>query len=174
VRIGEVEGTVVELGMLVTRIRTGLGEVITLPNATLTSTPTKNYSRSYEGTGFVLDTSVTIGYATPWRQVHAMLVEAALRTDGIAKENPAPRVRQTALSDFHVQYRLITYSTAEQARTRADVLSDLHTNIQDVFNEYGVQIMSPNYEADPETPKVVPREKWYTAPAKPEGTRKGT
>jgi small-conductance mechanosensitive channel len=166
VRIGEVEGTVVELGMMMTRIRTGLGEVITLPNATLTSTPVKNYSRAFEGTGFVLDTTVTIGYATPWRQVHAMLIEAALRTGGIVREKPEPHVRQTALSDFHVQYRLIAYSSAQKPGARAAVLNDLHANIQDVFNEYGVQIMAPNYEADPAEPKVVPRERWYAAPAK--------
>jgi small-conductance mechanosensitive channel len=74
-------------------------------------------------------------------------------------------VRQTALSDFSVEYRLVTYSLAERPRARAEVLSDLHANIQDVFNEYGVQIMAPNYEADPEEPKVVPKEKWYAPPA---------
>jgi hypothetical protein len=41
--------------------------------------------------------------------------------------------------------------------------------IQDVFNEFGVQIVSPNYEADPEGPKVVPRDRWYAAPAMPPG-----
>jgi small-conductance mechanosensitive channel len=167
VRIGEVEGTVVELGMMMTRIRTGLGEVITLPNSTLTSTPVKNYSRAFEGTGFVLDTTVTIGYATPWRQVHAMLIEAALRTAGVVKENPEPHVRQTGLSDFYVQYRLIAYSSVRKPGARAEVLNDLHANIQDVFNEYGVQIMSPNYEADPPEPQVVPKDKWFAAPAKP-------
>ena len=166
VRIGDVEGTVKEVTMFVTRIRTGLGEEITLPNAQVMSAGIKNYSRAYEGAGFVLDTTVTIGYATPWRQVHAMLVEAALRTDGVVKDNPAPVVRQTALSDFYVQYRLITYSLAKQPRARAEVLNDLHGNIQDVFNEYGVQIMSPGYEADPPEPKVVPMENWYAAPAK--------
>jgi small-conductance mechanosensitive channel len=171
VRIGEVEGTVKEVTMFVTRIRTGLGEEITLPNAQVMSAGIKNYSRAYEGAGFVLDTTVTIGYATPWRQVHAMLVEAALRTEGVVKDNPAPVVRQTALSEFHIQYRLITYSLAKQARARAEVLNDLHANIQDVFNEYGVQIMSPGYEADPPEPKVVPKENWYAAPAKPPSPR---
>ncbi|CAI8978920.1 hypothetical protein EMIT0347P_80262 [Pseudomonas sp. IT-347P] len=41
----------------------------------------------------------------------------------------------------------------------------LHANIQDVFNEYGVQIMSPHYLGDPQNEKRVPRENWYTAPA---------
>src|SRR5262245_48330069 len=166
VRIGDVEGTVVELGMFVTRIRTGMGEEITLQNSSVMSNAIKNYSRSHEGTGFVLDTAGTIGYATPWRQVHAMLLEAARRTQGVA-EDPAPGVRQTALSDFSVQYRLIAFSSVQMPRARALVLSDLHASIQDVFNEYGVQIMAPNYEADPSEPKVVPREKWYAAPARP-------
>jgi len=48
---------------------------------------------------------------------------------------------------------------------RPAVLDELHANIQDVFNENGVQIMSPNYEADPAQPKLVPREDWYKAPA---------
>jgi small-conductance mechanosensitive channel len=165
VRVGDVEGTVVDLGMFVTRIRTGLGEEVTLPSSTMMSAAIKNYSRSHEGTGFVLDTTVTIGYATPWRQVHAMLIEAARRTEGVVHDKPPPVVRQTALSDFSVEYRLVTYSLAERPRARAEVLSDLHANIQDVFNEYGVQIMAPNYEADPEEPKVVPKEKWYAPPA---------
>jgi hypothetical protein len=43
--------------------------------------------------------------------------------------------------------------------------SVLHQNILDVFNDYGVQIMTPAYEADPEQPKVVPKSQWYAAPA---------
>jgi small-conductance mechanosensitive channel len=166
VRIGEVEGTVMDLGMFATRIRTGLGEEITLPNATVMSTSVKNFSAAVGGTGFVLDTTVTIGYSAPWRQVHAMLVEAAARTDEIAK-TPAPFVRQTALSDFYVEYRLVAYTPAERPAARADVLSKLNANIQDVFNEHGVQIMSPHYEEDPSQPQVVPKKDWYLPPAKP-------
>jgi small-conductance mechanosensitive channel len=162
VRIGEVEGTVKEITMFVTRIRTGVGEEITLPNSGVMAAGIKNYSRSHEGVGTVLHTTVTIGYNTPWRQVHAMLLEAARRTAGVAAE-PTPAVRQTALSDFYVEYRLVALAPA--GRQRAEVLSELHGNIQDVFNEYGVQIMSPNYEADPPEPQLVPKEKWFAAPA---------
>jgi hypothetical protein len=45
------------------------------------------------------------------------------------------------------------------------MLSVLHGNIQDVFNEWGVQIMSPQYVDDPKEPKVVCPAKWYPAPA---------
>jgi small-conductance mechanosensitive channel len=169
VRVGDTEGTVVDLGIFATRIRTGLGEEVTVPNSEIMSAATKNYSRAESGTGYVVDTNVTIGYATPWRQVQAMLLEAATRTREIAS-TPLPYVRQTALSDFYVQYRLVAYTPIEYPALRMDVLSRLHENIQDVFNEYGVQIMSPNYEADPPAPQVVPKEQWYAAPARPPET----
>ncbi|WP_349734022.1 mechanosensitive ion channel family protein [Pseudomonas jessenii] len=164
VRIGEHEGTVTELGMFTTSIRTGLGEVLTLPNSMITGTVTKNYSRVVQGPGYVVDTVVTIGYDTPWRQVEGMLLEAARRTPGVL-ETPPPQVFQTALSDFYPEYRLVAQAIPSQPRPRAVLLSMLHANIQDVFNEYGVQIMSPHYLGDPQQEKWVPRDKWYMAPA---------
>ena len=165
VRIGDQEGTVTEMGMFTTRIRTGLGEELTLPNSLITGSVTKNYSRVVKGRGYVLDTVVTIGYDTPWRQVEAMLLEAAKRTSGIL-QTPSPRVFQTALSDYYPEYRLVCQAVPEQPRPRAEVLSLLHANIQDVFNEHGVQIMSPHYMGDPAEAKVVAPEQWYLSPAK--------
>jgi small-conductance mechanosensitive channel len=166
VRIGEVEGTVVDLGTFATRIRTGLGEEVLLPNNVALQNTTRNYSRAIAGTGFVVNTGVTIGYSTPWRQVHAILEEAARRTPDIATD-PLPYVRQIALSDFYVEYRLIAYAPIERPVQRVDMISQLFANIQDVFNEYGVQIMSAHYMMDPAEPQVVPKARWYTPPAKP-------
>jgi small-conductance mechanosensitive channel len=170
VRIGDSEGTVVELGMFATRIRTGLGEEITLPNSTVMSASMRNYSRAVPGTGYVVHTAVTIGYSTPWRQVHAMLMEAARRTPDIVRE-PEPIVRQTALSDFYIEYRMAAYTPVKTPHQRPEVLSELHANIQDVFNEYGVQIMSPHYMMDPREPQVVPKRDWYAPPAVPPESR---
>jgi small-conductance mechanosensitive channel len=164
VRLGEHEGTVTELGAFTTRLRTGLGEEVTISNASILAGTTKNYSRAVKGAGFVLDTKVTIGYDTPWRQVHAMLIEAAQRTEGVLHD-PAPAVFQTALSDWYPEYRPVCQAIPTEPRPRAVLLSTLHANIQDVFNRYGVQIMSPQYFEDPAEPKLVPPEKWYTAPA---------
>ena len=164
VRIGDNEGTVTELGMFTTHLRTGLGEEITLSNSVVMATTTKNYSRAVPGTGFVVDTVVTIGYATPWRQVEAMLLEAARRTADVSPK-PAPMVRQTALSDYYVEYRLVAYTPLERPVQRAEILHRLHANIQDVFNEYGVQIMSPHYVLDPKAPQVVPKDQWFAPPA---------
>ncbi len=164
VRIADQEGTVTEVGMFATRIRTGLGEEVTISNSTILGSTTKNYSRAVQGEGYVLDTTVTIGYDTPWRQVHAMLEEAAARTEGVLA-SPEPQVLQTALSDWYPVYRLVCQAVPSEPRPRALLLSALHANIQDVFNTYGVQIMSPQYIADPQAPKQVPPDQWYPAPA---------
>lgn len=175
VRIGDIEGTVTDVGFLVTRISTGTGEEIIVPNSEVASTATRNFSRALDGGGFVLHTGVTIGYATPWRQVHAMLLEAARRTPGLAGE-PAPYVLHTALSDFYVEYRLVANAEPSSPARRAEAMSALHASILDVFNEYGVQIMSPHYMADPPDVQVVHRAHWFDAPAardQPSGDGRG-
>jgi small-conductance mechanosensitive channel len=166
VKIGDHVGTVVHMGSLSTKLKTGRREEVTIPNAVVVSQTTTNYSKHANSEGVYVPTSITIGYDSPWRQVHALLLLAAERTAGIRRE-PKPRVLQTALQDFYVQYTL--QACLEQPHLQAGTLATLHANIQDAFNEYGVQIMSPNYEADPADSKTVPREKWYAAPACPPG-----
>jgi small-conductance mechanosensitive channel len=164
VRIGEIEGTITHLGTLSTKVRTPRNEEITIPNSVVVSHATTNYSRHAATDGVFVPTSVTIGYDTPWRQVQALLLRAAERTPGV-QTAPKPVVLQTALSDFYVEYTLLV--CLEEPRRRSVILTTLHAEIQDAFNEFGVQIMSPNYEADPGSPKVVPRDRWYPAPAVP-------
>jgi len=162
VQIGETEGVVRSVGFVNTRIETLRHEEISIPNAVIAATVTRNYSRLAGDGGVWVPTKVTIGYDTPWRQVHALLLLAAERTQSVAR-SPEPRVLQTALQDFYVEYTLLV--TVMDPSRRLVVLDELHANIQDVFNEHGVQIMSPNYVADPASPKVVPPEDWYKAPA---------
>ena len=123
-----------------------------------------NYSSLAREKGLILHTTVTIGYDVPWRQVHALLSMAAEKTPGLLRE-PAPFVLQKSLDDFYITYELNAYTDTPLAMSQ--IYSDLHKNIQDAFNEYGVQIMSPSYRFDPDRPKVVPKDNWYAAPAKP-------
>ena len=162
VHINDVEGVVDSVGMFSTKLRTIKAEEITIPNSFLLATTTRNDSRLTADSGSLAYTSVIIGYGVPWRQVHAMLLLAAERTPGLRKE-PPPFVIQVSLSDFYVEYEI--NAALIRAEERLPVLSKLHLNIQDVFNEYGVQIMSPHYIADPPRPVVVPKEQWYAAPA---------
>lgn len=160
VKIGEVEGTVSHMGLFATQIHTGMGEAVSLPNAVIAGQAVRNFSRLVGDGQFVLHTAVTIGYATPWRQVHHMLLEAARRTPGVATE-PPPYVVQTALSDFYVEYRLCAQADRSAPRRRAEAMNQLHGHIQDVFNEHGVQIMSPHYMTDTAQPQVVKPGAWF-------------
>jgi small-conductance mechanosensitive channel len=163
VLVSGTEGTVTTFGLLALKVMTPLQEEVTIPNAVVVANLTKNYSRPGNNDGVILSTSVTIGYDAPWRQVHAMLLAAAEKTPGLRRE-PGPFVRQRSLSDFYVEYAINAYM--EDPHQRIPVLSALNANIQDAFNEHGVQIMSPHFEAQPDKPVVVPKDRWAPPPAK--------
>jgi small-conductance mechanosensitive channel len=167
VKIGEHVGEVLKIRTLVTHLRTLKNEEVTVPNSLILGANVLNYSALAAADGLILHTTVGIGYETPWRQVHAMLLEAAarVRVPGL-KTAPAPFVLQQALADFCVTYELNVH--CDQPKHMLDLFSALHENVLDVFNEYGVQIMTPAYMMDPARPKVVPRSEWYAAPAGPE------
>jgi len=163
VKIGNQTGDVIEMRLQVTILRTIKNEEIIVPNSNILNTEVINYSSLSRKGGLILHTTVTIGYDAPWRQVHAMLLMAAGRTPGLLQE-PKPFVLQTALDDFYVSYELNAYT--DRPLEMVQIYSQLHQNIQDVFNEFGVQIMSPHYLGDPKEAKIVPKEQWYQAPAK--------
>lgn len=142
VKIADSVGDVVEKTLLVTRIRTIKNVDVTIPNSMILSSHIVNYSSSATEYGLILNTSVTIGYDVPWKRVHELLISAARRTDGIL-EPPSPFVLQTSLDDFYVSYELNAYTGNPQVM--AVTYSLLHQNIQDAFNEAGVEIMSPHY-----------------------------
>ncbi|WP_295714489.1 mechanosensitive ion channel family protein [Mucilaginibacter sp.] len=142
IKVGEVMGDVIEKNLLVTRLRTIKNEDITIPNATILSGHTVNYSTVAKTMGLVLNTTVTIGYDVPWQTVHNLLISAAEATEGIMADKK-PFVLQTGLNDFNVSYQLNAYTAL--SNQMAAIYSRLHQNIQDKFNEAGVEIMSPHY-----------------------------
>lgn len=144
VQIGEVTGDILEKTILVTRIRTIQNEVVSIPNSTVMNNHTINYSSAAKKHGLILHTSVTIGYDVPWKQVHQLLIDAAFSTEMVEKE-PIPYVLQTSLEDYYVSYRLNAFT--KEPNKQAVIYSSLHANIQDKFNEAGVEIMSPHYKA---------------------------
>jgi small-conductance mechanosensitive channel len=163
IKIDEFTGEVIERSVLVTRLRSLKNEEIVIPNSTILNSNIINYSTEAKANGLILHTTVGIGYEVPWRQVEAMLLLAADRTKGI-RPLPKPFVLQQSLGDFAINYELNIY--IDDARQMMKLYSELHRNILDVFNEYNVQIMTPNYEQDTQQPKVVPKDQWYAPPAK--------
>lgn len=162
--VNGIEGVVTEVSSLAIKMISIRNEEITIPNAVLVASPIHNYSKLSHTHGTLLTAKVTIGYDVPWRQVHAMLEEAARRTPRVLK-NPVPYVYQRALSDFYVEYEL--FVGIDGAMQRVPIQSALHATIQDVFNEHGVQIMSPHFLGQPSEAVVVPKSDWYKAPARP-------
>lgn len=141
VKIGDVVGDVIEKNLLVTRVRTTKNEDITVPNSTILSNYSINYSTTSKDIGLILHTTITLTYDTPWMQINELMVKAALKTDNIL-QSPQPFVLQTALNDFYVSYEINVYTDVPQQM--AATYSELHKNLQDVFNEAGLEIMSPH------------------------------
>jgi small-conductance mechanosensitive channel len=162
VKIGDTVGDVMETRVLVTHLKTPKNEEVVIPNSSILNGEVTNYSTMARGQGLILHTMVGIGYEVPWRLVEAMLLLAAERTEGLLKE-PEPFIRQKLLADFAVNYELNAY--CDDASQMMKLYTEMHRNIQDVFNENGVQIMTPSYENDPAEPKTVPKAQWYTPPA---------
>jgi small-conductance mechanosensitive channel len=144
IKIGETTGDVIEKTLLVTRLRTIKNEIITIPNSTILTGNTTNYSTYAGDLGLIVHTTVTIGYDVPWRDMHQALIDAALKTEMIQAE-PKPFVLQTALEDFYVAYQINAYT--KNPEKQALIYSCLHQNIQDICNERGIEILSPHYRA---------------------------
>ncbi|MCZ2572543.1 mechanosensitive ion channel family protein [Bacteroides fragilis] len=144
IQLNDTTGNVIEKTPLVTRIKTPKNEVVTIPNSFIMSSHTVNYSASAREYGLIIHSEVTIGYDVPWRQVHQLLIEAALNTPGVI-DDPRPFVLETSLSDWYPVYQINAY--IRESDKLAQIYSDLHQNIQDRFNEAGIEIMSPHYMA---------------------------
>lgn len=167
VSINGVEGVVSEVGTLAVKLKTMRNEEVTLPNAVIVGSPIHNYSKLAGEQGTLISTSLTIGYDTPWRQVHALLVDAARATPGV-RDVPSPFVRQRALSDFYVEYEL--FANIDQPLERVSIMSSLHAQILDEFNRHAVQIMSPHFFNQPKQPVIVPPARWHDKPASDPGS----
>jgi small-conductance mechanosensitive channel len=162
ITVGEFTGEVTEVRLMVTHLRTTKNEEVVVPNSVVLQSHVVNYSKLARTHGLILHTTVSIGYEIPWRQVEAMLLLAAERTGSLLSQ-PPPFVLEKSLGDFAVTYELNV--AVESAASMPERYATLHRNVLDVFNEYGVQIMTPAYEGDPPEPKLVPQERWFSAPA---------
>lgn len=136
-------GEVLGKNLLVTRIKTFKNEDITIPNSTILNSSTTNYTLAAKEENLILHTTVTIGYDTDWKIIHDLLINAAKISNGVCKKRE-PFVLQTALNDFYVSYQINAYVDNTQL---PNIYSELHKNIQDKFNEAGVEIMSPHYSS---------------------------
>ncbi|GMO31899.1 MAG: hypothetical protein Ta2F_07670 [Termitinemataceae bacterium] len=145
IKINDITGFVVERSAMVTRIRTHKNEFVTLPNSMVLSTSVTNYNKSTmeEQSGLIVYICITMGYDVPWRTVHEVLKNAALKSENILKE-PEPFINQIALNDFYCTYELNAYTKNVSILPR--VYSEVYTNIQDGFAEKGISLYAPHFQ----------------------------
>ncbi|WP_234999493.1 mechanosensitive ion channel family protein [Roseovarius albus] len=156
IKVGDLTGDVVEIKLMETILKSLKNELISIPNAKLLNSEVVNYTRVIDGRGLLVHTVVGIGYEEPPKKIEAMLIEAADRTKGL-KKTPKPFVLWSQLADYAINYEINAFTS--RGGHLPKIMSDLHSNIVDVFNENNTQIMTPSYEADPEIPKI-PNEDW--------------
>ncbi len=158
IRIGDLVGVVIEKNILVTRLRTVKNEEITIPNSTVLSGNTTNYSTYSQEDGLIIYTTADVGYEVTWQEAESALLEAANRTK-LALKSPAPFIFQQQLADFYATYEINVY--VKDVVKRAGILADLRNNIQDVFGERGIELVSPHFRA------IVPTENPDNKPENP-------
>ena len=83
VRIGETFGEVTGKRLLVTQVRTDKNVVVSIPNSLILATQVLNYTTVAAERGLIVHTTVTGDYDVPWRQMHELLIAAALEYGGV-------------------------------------------------------------------------------------------
>lgn len=144
IKLNDTTGSVIEKTPLATRIRTPKNEVVTIPNSFVMSSHTVNFSQSAREYGLIIHSELSIGYDVPWRQVNRLLIDAALNTPGVL-DDPRPFILETSLSECNPVYQVNAY--VREVDRLSQIYSDLFQNIQDRFNDAGVEITSPQYVA---------------------------
>ncbi|MDR2490119.1 MAG: mechanosensitive ion channel family protein [Spirochaetaceae bacterium] len=143
IKIGDITGFVTEKTGIVTRIKTTKNEYITFPNVTILTSSITNYHKSCETeNGFLVHRNIGMGYSVPWRQVHKILIDAALKTEHLLKE-PQPFVNQLELADFYCVYEINAYTKRVDILPR--IYSELFQNVQDGFTESGISMYAPHF-----------------------------
>ena len=144
IRFEDDEGEVIEKNALATRIRTLKNDIITIPNSSILSAKTFNYTLSAENYGIIVHTQFTMGYDINWRTCERLLIEAALATPHI-ESHPKPFVLAHALDDSYLTYEINAYTRYSQ--DLLTIYSELHKNVVDKFNEAGIEVMAPHIYA---------------------------
>jgi small-conductance mechanosensitive channel len=151
-------GIVVEKTLMVVRIKTHKNEYITFPNLQVLSASIINYNTSSDEDeeGLVLYVGVTFGYGTPWRLIHEILIEAAMKTTHVL-QSPKPFVLQTGLDDFYCHYQINCFT--KQINIVPSIYSELYQNIQDGFHSRNLDMTAPHFRIS-----LPPESAMYTPP----------
>ena len=142
VKSGEIIGAVIEKNALVTRLKTINNEDITIPNSAILSGATMNFTSIGKEIGLALNVQVKVRYDYSDNLVEELLIEAALKTNGISPK-PHPYIFQISLSELNAVYELNAYTFHPE--NMYFIKSDLTKNIQSTFRQANIEIFSTQY-----------------------------
>ena len=136
---GTYSGTVEDISLRVTRVRTFDNELLTVPNSNLTNSVLKN---PVDGGKLRLKFVFGIGYDDDIEEATEIIVDEAERHPDIM-DDPAPSVRLTELGDSDVglqsRFWIENPSRADFVRTRGEYV----TAVKERFDEKGIDIPYP-------------------------------
>ncbi|WP_315100135.1 mechanosensitive ion channel family protein [Capnocytophaga sputigena] len=142
IKSGEIIGAVIEKNALVTRLKTINNEDITIPNSAILSGATMNFTSIGKEIGLALNVQVKVRYDYSDNLVEELLIEAALKTNGISPK-PHPYIFQISLDELNAVYELNAYTFHPE--NMYFIKSDLTKNIQSTFRQANVEIFSTQY-----------------------------
>ena len=142
IKSGEIIGAVIEKNALVTRLKTINNEDITIPNSAILSGATMNFTSIGKEIGLALNEQVKVRYDYSYNLVEELLIEAALKTNGISPK-PHPYIFQISLSELNAVYELNAYTFHPE--NMYFIKSDLTKNIQSTFRQANIEIFSTQY-----------------------------
>lgn len=142
IKSGEIIGAVIEKNALVTRLKTINNEDITIPNSAILSGATMNFTSIGKEIGLALNVQVKVRYDYSDNLVEELLIEAALKTNGISPK-PHPYIFQISLSELNTVYELNAYTFHPE--NMYFIKSDLTKNIQSTFRQANIEIFSTQY-----------------------------
>lgn len=142
IKSGDIIGIVIEKNALVTRLKTINNEDITIPNSSILSGATMNFTSIGKEKGLALNVHVKVRYDYSDNLVEELLIEAALITNGISP-HPHPYIFQLSLDERNALYELNAYTFHPE--NMYFIKSDLVKNIQSTFRQANVEIFSTQY-----------------------------
>ena len=133
IEVGGNLGTVLEVGLFSTRVRTPDNRHVVIPNSTLTSSTIINYSS--EETRRV-DMVASAAYGTDIEKVKAVILAYA-ESDGQILKDPAPTVRMKDMNTSSIDF---TVRVWVKNKNYWDVRFNLSENIYNEFKKNGIEI----------------------------------
>lgn len=100
-----------------------------------------NYDTSAEG-GHIIFSRVSINYDVPIARAKELMMDAVARTKGLS-QNARPFILNRQLHDFYTLYEVHAY--IETPELKHFIQSELNENLQDVFQNAGIEMVSPHF-----------------------------